>query len=918
MLRLLVSSIFVLLCVVVAFAEQQKIRVAAPGATGVVTNVGFGQHKLTDAYYLLNVETTRQPGILMKRSGLFQFGLSSKPMSAAHALFDAPSGWKCAVGIRRGDSIDVGPFALFDAADVDSQINLASSDSILGIPIRSDSFGTVVTTDFSGGWLLNYRPNDQNFVHTDDYLVYVDGHVPPMTFSAVDLLTATSGDSGAGITRDTIGFSPNIKSLALEPPGVLRPFPLNNVTGGNVTTTVQYATAFYDHTQGITAGSDSVGPLSLPSIEVPVTSGYVALTAFPVFPYAYADRDDSVSVKIFRRTLGGAVDNQWKVLDSITYAPNKEIVYIDNNAVGSLTDIWPDSLNDDHDDSIPAPGANWVWSYGATTIDTNKSWTPDTLYWFKASYYDPVRDIESPLGPAFSIVSPDGVGAVTEPGVMSWPTYGYHQHAKYMRIYQTVTRPGLLGSGDTLVWYLYAEVDLDTLDRVKPDAWFYNEIYVGLLNDSFVVDPAPGIDFLPFLIYRGPRGLPRIRLESSVYGESGFYFLPDKKQKPPSAILTPEGGATIQPPFIGQLQGTFTDIAFANGRLWGVGDAQFPSRVYYSEYEDFGNWPDNFLQLGAGDGEAITAIERIPTGDADVLLPFKPTSIYVITGYDPEFDLTLNILSDDVGTSESDLVVRDGSDIYFVSTDLKIYRMRGLSEPQDISASARMLILSVLADTSSSDPPRPTDYIGRNGSIIQLGRQSNLSVKGELFGDYVLWINQIDGRTLAWNTVSGVWSLNKYNLLDEPRGVLLYDTAHGVRLSPYATPMFYFDGRAYNLQYMVDSTDANNSYFVFRSPFYGDGVHLFSIDHIDITLFGRDSFFVRIINSAGDTLSTDTLAETSQAKGLLHYRLGIGNNLGKYLSFEIRDNKNSGGGGVRTALYDYTVYLKNMGFPHDD
>jgi len=926
-MRLVLSSIFILILFVSAYAALLRVEDKSPGSLGMATNIDVGQMPKGTSTYMVNFENTEHRGALTRRSGFVAFGsVNSKALSAAHAIFDAPKKYKALVGIGHDASVPTGKHDPTAGAGGGVDGTRAFTDSSLGQFVRTELRNEAVTINMSN-WFVGYRPDDQNFVHTDDYLIYVDGSSTPVSIALAGLFTNNFGslnDSVDGLAVDTVNFFPNLKPLSLEPPGVLRPFALNSNIAG-LTGIFQYATAFYINdtlasTNDTLVGlaNDSVGPLSLPTIEIFVDSGMVALTNFPVYPYILDRKDDSVAVKIFRRNILKDVGDEWYVLDSIVYLPSDEVVYLDSISE-PLAIIWPDSTINSFSELIPAPGALWKWRRGDTltvlAADTTRAWVPEAVYYFKYSYYDPIRNIESPLGPAVkcstrAIFNTDD----QEVGLLSWPYYGWENHAKYMRIYQTVNEVGLLGSGDSLIWYLFAEVDLDSLNNRNGVNFDRNEIPVGILNDSVIADPASVLPLDPFGLNAFPDGF-----------KFGTYFTKNRKYEFP--ILSEAGGAIIQPPFIGQLLSPFIDMEFANGRMWGVGDAQFPSRVYYSEFEEFGDWRGfSFLQLGAGDGEAITSIERVPLEEGDGLVIFKPSSTHGIIGYDPEFDLSIITIDNEVGAYRSDWVVRHGNDIYFADDDYTIYRMHGLSKPVPISSAIRSQVITLFRDSLDVDVPPPS---GSPKGGPQRGGDAEepitaASIKAMKFDEYVMWVNQPDGRTLVFNTLTETWFMNQYSFFDDrPRGIVDYDTTDNIRLNANINHLFYTDGQDTTMARQEDSAFHDvgvGGYSVYRSQFFGDGVHVFAIDHIDFTLSSWDesggataTLFILTYNLLGDTLSVDTLnvAQTTSDRG---YRVGVPMNIARYLQFELAVDTIVGS---NFRFHEYSVSLINMGIPHD-
>lgn len=895
-------------------------KVSAPGATGLVTNVDFDNMKPTDAGFLLNVDVDYQRGVLSKRSGLIRLSASAIfRTSEAFPLYDERKNRKNFIifAARVSSGKTIWTFGTYRRGSNGSLY----ADSVIGWdtlqlahPIYSPNFAVTTSGNDTIVWPVNYLPIYQNWAEAEGYVVYADGHSPPASFSIMNVFT----DSNASFATDTFGFAPNAAPLSLEPPGALRPFAINDTVtfpnaidgAGTLTGVFQYAVSFFHPDSSTRASYEDkvISPMGPSSIEVNVKNGSIALTCFPIYPHKVLRNDgqDTTFVRIYRRSV--TKDGPWLVLDSICYELGATVWYLDT-IPDNLTTVIADTILDDYTNAIATPGAGWF--YEGDTIPvlfSARTWEHDSAYYFRYSYYDPVREIESPLGPPVKITSPASDSLIS---IFRFPISNWHEHAKRIRLYTTVTQDGLIGGNDTSIFYLWAEIDLDSLNMITDESILdSNGIWIGAANDSSIVDGLHEISQFAeagigsYFVNSSEEALTRLK--------PGFPWVEvitdNIQQSKFTAILSLEGVGVMRPPFISQMFPMLSDFAFANQRLWGIGDAIFPSRVYYSNFQSYGDWPAlNFFTLDEGDGQIIIDVERISVGGVDALLVFKTNKMFLLTGEDAEFDLQVIRITDNIGLATSELMVNYKNVIYFVDQNARMYRTNG-GMPEDISASVRSQLISVLLDSMDINssaartyiPDTPADFIMRNNRARMM-----------VFNDEVLVMNVDDSRALAWNTNTGLWAMREYSINIAPRGVLRYDTVLSISERGISRDLFFYEKANARLFYIEQDRGQDESTpFVtsYRKDGLGDDYNLWQLQQIDFTISGTCSLLVTVRDEQGDSLAATIFKITSSGTPT-GYRVGLPRHIGKNLSFELQDIATT----TRWQLHGYTTHMRNMG-----
>jgi hypothetical protein len=333
-------------------------------------------------------------------------------------------------------------------------------------------------------------------------------------------------------------------------------------------------------------------------------------------------------------------------------------------------------------------------------------------------------------------------------------------------------------------------------------------------------------------------------------------------------------------------------MAFANARLWGAGDPLFPSRLYYSDYDELTGWlATNYLLCG-GENDEIVALHSIPGTESDVLLVFRHNDIWTVSGYDDEVAIypavesparARLLLTDKCGAVSRRTTVAVHDAVYFLSPNMKIYRTGG-SKPEPISLPIENYIDSYFVDLYHADS----------------------HVVAYRLEDKVIWYDSTDNRALVFNLYSETWGIESYEDNFRPSGSFAYDTSEQIYGRAERSYWLYqSDSSAqFRVEYnsFVDSTDTIYSFpFNLEPPRVGDGLHYYMIPEVQVTLsMSANSWLIGyVIDQDFDTVATDSV----QISGYRTTRLGFGRHLGKYLSVRFGVSNNT-----RVDIHDIAIY----------
>jgi len=708
-------------------------------------------------------------------------------------------------------------------------------------------------------------------------MVVAGDGTPPYIFTSRASLRSTNSEAAtvSSVYPDTSGFERRTVPLGLPTPGELRVIPLNYSPSSGLTGRYQWAYAFgaNDTIQDTTL----FGPQGEPSKIVALDGQAVYITGFLHRPYALTDSVDSVDynddntltmgydpatqIRLARRNVDGG---NWLFVDSFWVVPDSSVAYIDSGQGGTDNIALLAASG-----SIPEPGSIIKYAM-ATSSSINASPTlptwwayDDSTYYLRYSWYDPVLDIESPMGPATPIAAiTDSIGSSQWGAVFgtlnsryssdSVPNSPYEPPTDWIRLYRNLTDEGLLGGGDTLIWYCMGQYRINRVINSFLTGQS-GSIILGIYSDSQL---AAGT--------------------TPTSAQLGWFHYSDEN------IASDDDGAIVRPPYKFGNSVYYTDIEYANGRLWGIGDAIYPQRLYYSKFDDMGDWsPNDYLSLSEDDNDELVAVEAV----GDILYAFKHNSIFAVTGTDAEYDLQFSVVTRRTGALDRYSVIKYEDEIFWLSPDMKIYSSIDF---QPISDPIENYLDSLFTDYTSAQD----------------------SVRAFALTDKVCWVQINSREAIAFDLTTRTWDRENYSGY-VPYGSFQYDTLANVRgFGENSWLMFRADTAQSFMVEQLTGTDTVQSGSVFtwqyQTPFVGDGVSQWNIPYVEFTATADDSTYiiVSVFNEDGDSLVSDSVmvADVSETT----YRIGLPRHSGQFLSVRFEDN-----GGIK--LSSVNVGRKRVG-----
>lgn len=913
--------ILILLCVVISFLVAlgaESGRIVAPGVTGMNSDADPVDLRPTDARFLLNTNTSDFPGQIESRYGHAAYGENAVAIASAVGVYDELTAWKVLFGITPATSMTVGGFQHLIGGPaleaIDSTLTFASSDTVVGLMRHTTQNGdSLIGDDSIPYWWFSYEGLHDytgqaglGQIHVGDAApaVILQASTPTAVLdstwdsliTAVDtlidtiLVRANTGwplvydtifdttlisvaDSTILLTTvtlsDTIQFLPRLLPLSPEQPGALRVFGLNNLENGSLDGLFQYAVAFkaadWSVSEAVTVenaldGSHFISTTGPPSNIVSVVSGGVVLTNFPRMPEAKNSSFVPDSTICVIYRKDIRVGGGFRAIDSIAFKNSDTVVYVDMSTAYPAVDTASHA-------AFATPGAPFLrgWSDSVVT-----GWENIQLYWVGFSVLDTTLGLESALSPLLGV--PHSITGEFAP-IISIPVSGRWDA---VRVYHTVANDNITGADDsTIVWCAQ--------ELTVPPGQLYTEVatVVGNLADTALVNVGGVID-----------------------GATGV---------------------TLQrPPYLSQLSTTLSDMAYWDARLWGIGDPEFPSRLYFSGDEDQEDWlATNSYDLDPDDNDRLIAIETISIGAGDAMLACKRRKTFLLTGEtlsDVEFldgrlwtgyagsgSLNISILTASIGAISKDLVVGDGDAVYVVTNDLHCVRFRG-TRPDTISLGVWVELKQTITDSTGYTPG------GRERQRAATSYSpTDVHARMMIKNDKLLILNQFNSIGMAWEIKTEQWSKVQYSFADVPTGTVKYDTVSSPKLFGDDNDLFYFDDAALPLYVERDTlyVDSTGGYYkvVYRAPTIIDPGWWIWLRSISLSFgSGGPTVNVRVLNEDNDTLAARTFT-VAEVDGLTDVNIGLPHHAATELVIEITADSAVG----RFVLYEYTPDVVRIG-----
>jgi hypothetical protein len=878
----------------------------------MVSNYDDEMVQPTNVIYSLNADVTTRPGVMKRRTAIADYGVNETLLYGAYGYYNPLTGDKLVIGVTDNAVDGLGQFVV------------------------SDTFGTEVGEDTLPGAIFPYADVYHDFTPYEDVVVCADGKSIPCLF------TTSQGYLYTLSKPDTFGYDPHLISMGLEAPGQPRVGVVNAGDTGNLDGRYIYAFAYIP---------DSV--LGIESRPITVENGHIYITNFPmdigVYLLRKTGQEDNLWYKVYSDTIdtdgfyfidsvtdtAQAIWVEWYKNETPYYdtLPSSDLGFwhtaFDNvyyqcctepelwDSIGYRTKIWRyqtsiccggldcdyslgcsnyriiayDSVTTDVDSFVidtnvsmevfipqgsgRAPG-QFVYVTQAGKIDTvgyvadSAMASPDSLYWIAYSYYDQVTGMESPLGPilACSLTEIDTDSVFSR--LFAFDNFDLTLNPSNIRVYQTVAKTTLPGASDTMVWYGILQIRA-----------FDGTVTLGNWNDDSVL----------------------VGLDTS-YITTQQYYSHQMLHK-------------ILPPYNYDCRIPFSDIEYIAGQFWGIGDPDYPNRIYFSEYDwpgmnIFSWYPLDFIQIRELGNDELIAIERAEGFGADALYLLAHNSIWLM-----DDNGTYQAISTRVGAASRETVVKHGEGIYFLSPNLRFYALTG-GQLQEISQPVENYVESVFVDWN---------IYGYQGFYAW----------GHTFGDYVRWFNDTTGMGLSVNTKSGAWTLERYGSgAYVPRRSFSYDTLRSVGASVVMTSdveLLYTDDtislRKADPTAVYDVADGDRLNRAIQSaywtPHMTDGSRYQQVSEIDLTLNLRSpsALHYAVYNQYGDSLCGDSVY-VSRSDTVVHLQIHVPYNNSLRPSVKIYSNDTdslwiAGGNGHWAFVYhnfgimDMTVHVQDMG-----
>lgn len=417
----------------------------------------------------------------------------------------------------------------------------------------------------------------------------------------------------------------------------------------------------------------------------------------------------------------------WRTEDTGFYSEVLPLVFIDTVPGDAELDQF--DFTQVHT-SFQQPGQFYQDTLYDTTLIAGSHYASLDSNWIAYSYWDPVTNMESPLGPGLwttLVDTLDGPDSLVEFGMYSTciPAPG---RPGWIRIYQNVMDTGFYGHGTEFVHYGLFEQRLeDTAVTMILGNWSDDHVAVYGLDTS----------------------------------EIEAFTLYDYQ-----VMRTATGDTRMHPPYVWDLQIPFSSMAVSEYRMYGAGDPLNPSYLYYSEVDKPYVWfPFNFMVVGDDLSEEIIKIEE----SNGQIVVFTANGVWLLEGAESQtsFDPTAfsNLLysaelvrqAGRPGALAFNAILDYRDDIYWFTPDWSVWSVRkGL-----ISAPVADRIDSLFGPWDIEEAASYARLVARN-NLLHLVHDST-------------------GECLVYHIPSGTWPGN-YEYVDYvPRGTFFYDSTAGVR-----------------------------------------------------------------------------------------------------------------------------------------
>ncbi len=449
----------------------------------------------------------------------------------------------------------------------------------------------------------------------------------------------------------------------------------------------------------------------------------------------------------------------------------------------------------------------------------------------------------------------------------------------WIRLYRSVKKSSLAGAGDSNVNYCVAQIPVDA----SLHNWEGATVLLGVFPDSMLANGPINTSLLD-------QTYSAIGSNSTILGNAGTPYTMDNE------TYNYSGEEVIRPPVVNPLVIPFKDMEYSNGRLWGIGDPLYPQRLYYSGFDDakqmadINDWSVNYyFSMDENENDELVGIEKAESGVEDILYVFKHNRIYVVTGTDPQSDMTIQSLTAEYGALNRFCIFKKNNSIFFMD---KRHRIYGLANGQAawISQPIQDYVDSVFAPHDS--------YI----RVYALDNKIN----------FIQTYPQ-DYRAVSFNELTGTWSVEKYYANVVPAGSFQYDTNRAtIGFGNQSWWVFENNtGAAYFWRECTGKYDSVGGVTIYRFPvkyqtsFVGDGKNLWQIQYVQLTATVDSAQYLvaKVKDQDGVVRSADSVLVTPDA--WRNYTIGLPNYQGMWLSVEIS--------GAISKLDDVKLTMRKVG-----
>ena len=860
-----------------------------PGMAGMDAQTDPMDLKDNQAAWLQNLIPSRVYGGLVPRRSL--------------RLLETQSEVERIIGITGYYNSTTGDKLLFGVA-IDTA-DATPIDTIAARFIRSEPFDRTITDTvgifdptFDSAFAIPSFSEYYDFEKIRDQLIICDGSNPPWSFQMDRALVDTTATTTQEFfSPDTLVEDPYVTTLGLEAPGQLRAVVLgasldrtksSGNTGGNLSGAYSYKIAYTEDSDLDSEygdADDSTSKSGVPSRVVFPDSQRVLLSLFEGIPAKW-EEDSTTRALILRQRNGG----QWYIIDTVEYDAKAHFTYVDNIADNATIETFVDdtlsmflgSNPNQVYDYPPAPGTfvredtlhggqrDKLSPSDATPAicDTSKT------YWIAYSYYDPVTGIESRMGPQYKIENTDSMFSANAKAKRFAKCYSKpYERPEWIRCYRSLADDSLI-----MVALYELRANLMHTDSIAyhrswmpiwgTDAdWVSGTITTEKTNYNYGVvggwwtrreEASPSDD---------PKGF-----RCDPFGTE--YYVLGPLTGVVHRAITGLGNPIIRPPYIQGSEIVLSDIAYANGRAWGIGDPAFPQRLYFSDYNSINNWsPYNYISVDEDDADELVAVEKVSTpGGKDMICVFKHYKIFMVTGYDPEHDLTIVPLEIGTGVHNKQSIVVDGSNIYFLSSDFRIFRIRGGGRPEELSMPINKELRSMFDYWYAINPSR-----------------HDRSARGIKMVNKACWEDEASEQMFCYDLKWGIWTCDVYETI--PMYSLYYDTVSpgsgitGTGFN-YDFPRIVDTGNSLLTEIDDFAGNEGDGFYIparmYRTPCLGDGEGLWRVN--EVIIYGNfnsgDSIYLRLSNPhvavTGEVrCQISDLPSSQTTHGIYAFRLGF-------------------------------------------